>query len=393
MNSLTKKGKAKIDTQNQFNLIPSVILVTTRFGEVLFLNSYAIKLLNLPNYRNYHIKDLLTNGSGIFFETYLLSCFKEDNIKDEVFLTLKKETEKIPVVFNINLNSDNELIFSGVTLKNRIEKEKKLKESFEKSESHHYTKDDYESLKEELELNQLKLEKQLKNLSRINNEYVQLNKVLAHDLQEPIRKISYLSDRLINSPDSLAKIYKERILGLAENSQKLLKSVHRYFSLEKPKISKWPFSIETLIENVITNNFVDPVNVTVTNEDKHLISGDFMQIGLLFQELIKNSIQFNNQSVTNIELELDVIEKNYFVESNHLYEYRDFIRIKYWDNSIGFEEKHEQKVFDLFQKLTNSDNLGLGLSYCKKIAEVHGGSIKAEFTTPNQPVFVIMLPK
>ena len=110
--SMLIKNRAKVTVQNQFDLIPSLIIETDQFGEVLFMNTYTLQLLKIDkNYSGYYIKDLLTNGSIIYFETYLLPCFKNGESQNEIFLTLKGTTHKIPALFNIKITNDTEKKF------------------------------------------------------------------------------------------------------------------------------------------------------------------------------------------------------------------------------------------------------------------------------------------
>jgi signal transduction histidine kinase len=50
------------------------------------------------------------------------------------------------------------------------------------------------------------------------------------------------------------------------------------------------------------------------------------------------------------------------------------------DNGLGCDNKYSEKIFDLFLRLYGKsayEGTGIGLSLCKKIAEQHGGVMRA----------------
>jgi len=49
------------------------------------------------------------------------------------------------------------------------------------------------------------------------------------------------------------------------------------------------------------------------------------------------------------------------------------------DNGIGIEDKFQEQIFGLFQRLSNDNSgTGIGLALVKRIIEVHGGKVWVE---------------
>ena len=65
------------------------------------------------------------------------------------------------------------------------------------------------------------------------------------------------------------------------------------------------------------------------------------------------------------------------------------------DNGIGFEQEYSERIFMTFTRLNSKDQYegtGLGLSLCRKIAERHGGTIRAEGEPGVGAKFIVTLP-
>jgi signal transduction histidine kinase len=71
------------------------------------------------------------------------------------------------------------------------------------------------------------------------------------------------------------------------------------------------------------------------------------------------------------------------------------VQIAVEDNGIGFDEKHLDRIFNVFQRLhgrSSYPGTGIGLALCRRIVERHGGTITA-MTNPGQgATFIVTLP-
>lgn len=76
---------------------------------------------------------------------------------------------------------------------------------------------------------------------------------------------------------------------------------------------------------------------------------------------------------------------------------KEFARISVKDTGIGISPENLGKLFQPFMQLDSSytkkyEGTGLGLSLCKKIIELHGGSIWAESEVGKGSIFTFTVP-
>jgi signal transduction histidine kinase len=65
------------------------------------------------------------------------------------------------------------------------------------------------------------------------------------------------------------------------------------------------------------------------------------------------------------------------------------------DNGIGFDEKFNDKIFNIFQRLhgrTDYEGTGIGLAICRKIVNNHKGYITARSQENIGSEFIVILP-
>jgi chemotaxis family two-component system sensor kinase Cph1 len=234
-------------------------------------------------------------------------------------------------------------------------------------------------------------------LQKANDELANLHWISTHDLKEPLRKIQVYGSIILEKdgakiPDSV----KENILKMQKSANKmqvLIDDLLTYSKVMNEEKKLDPVDLNEIIEGILLDlkESIEEKNITIHLDNLPTVLGIQFQLRQLFLNLISNSIKFNRPDVSpvvNISGEKQISEKNNFPTQK-------FYKIIVKDNGIGFDAAYEEKVFKIFQRLNSQTEFvgtGIGLSICKKIAELHGGYIEAQGIQGEGATFSVYLP-
>ena len=228
-----------------------------------------------------------------------------------------------------------------------------------------------------------------KNLIRINKELEELTLISTHDLQEPLRKIQVFGDRLrVRYAENLGdtgKDYIERMQASASRMQTMLNELLTY-SLLSAKVNRHTMvDLNNTMKDVMADleAIIEKEGARITISKLPVIEAVPMQMKQLLQNLLSNSIKFHKPTQPPIvKIYAEIIDNQR-------------IRIVVIDNGIGFDMSFYNKIFRPFQRLQSRasfEGTGIGLAICKRIVDLHNGTILAKSTLGVGTRFEVELP-
>jgi PAS domain S-box-containing protein len=251
----------------------------------------------------------------------------------------------------------------------------------------------------DLQIAEKSLKSKNEELEKINDELSSFAHVASHDLQEPLRKIQTLIDRVILSDGAnlspKGKEFMNRVQLASGRMRGLIQDILAYSKTNRNDGKIEPVDFNELLQDVLSEFEVklEETNAKIQNlglPTLHVVRFQFHQ---LFLNLISNALKFCKPGRSPvIQFAASVVSGNDIPDGN---ETGDFVHLTIRDNGIGFEAEYAERIFEIFNRLHNKreiEGTGLGLAICKKIVERHGGKMTAEGIMDEGAVFHIYLP-
>jgi signal transduction histidine kinase len=238
-------------------------------------------------------------------------------------------------------------------------------------------------------------------LEQSNGELQEFAYVSSHDLQEPLRKIQAFGDRLRDKYgevlDDQGRDYVSRMQSAAARMQSLIDGLLTYSRVTTKAQPFVPTDLRQITEEVLSDleTRIAQEQATVALHDLPTIDADPLQMRQLLQNLVANAMKFHKDGVAPVvEISGERLNGHSPATGDSACAV-ELCQIQVEDNGIGFDEKYNDRIFQVFQRLHGRgqyEGAGIGLSVCRKIAERHGGSITAHSTPGQGSTFIVTLP-
>jgi two-component system, OmpR family, phosphate regulon sensor histidine kinase PhoR len=227
-----------------------------------------------------------------------------------------------------------------------------------------------------------------KKLSVIKNDFINN---MTHEFKTPISTISLavevMKDKSLNlNPEKYLNIIKHENSRLGTQVEKVLQMA--LLDKGEVRLNEVSVNIHDTIERVCQNLGVqiEKNNGTLTMDLK-ASNPNIMADEVHMTNIIYNLIDNANKYAKEIpEIFVSTEDKD------------GGVSVTVRDNGIGMGKDHMTKIFDKFYRISTGNvhdvkGFGLGLSYVKKMMDMHGGKIEVKSTLGKGSTFVLSFPR
>ncbi|WP_162418798.1 sensor histidine kinase [Cyclobacterium roseum] len=361
------------DAEDLYQNAPFGYMTMREDGLIVNINATLLKWLDYPRdeiVRQKSFQDFLGMGEKIYFETHLMPLLQMQGEVSEINLSLKtKGLARLPTLINARriLNqSDLQPVyrFSVLDITQRKQYELELKKAREKADQ------------------------TVLRLKQINQDLEQFAYTASHDLQAPLNTISgligLLEKKVKLSSGNNERQYFSLIKSNTQRMKLMIKDLLEYSKIDENELEFESVSLNEVCEFALEmiRDQVNKENATFIIPELPTIYGHKIQLVRLFQNLFSNAIKYRSNE--------DPIIKVTYEDKG------DKIKVLVKDNGMGFEMKYADQIFGFMKRLHSHDSIsgtGIGLSACKRILEIHGGTIGAQSVPGKGSTFFFTLPK
>lgn len=216
-----------------------------------------------------------------------------------------------------------------------------------------------------------------------NNEsesWTRLIRVLTHEIMNTVTPVASLSSALSQNLDSYSAEDIRSALGtIASSSEGLISFVQSYRSLTHISAPvRKAFYLKDLVNdsvNIAKANWPS-VNVLYRELSSDVILyADYGQMSQVLNNLIKNAVQ---AGAGNVSITASIDKREHTV-------------IDIANDGEPISASGQEQLFVPFYTTKGSSGTGVGLSLCRQIVRLNGGTIKLSSSTPEATVFTIVM--
>jgi signal transduction histidine kinase len=247
-------------------------------------------------------------------------------------------------------------------------------------------------------INFLELKARVRSMLRIHEQFEQIQglmkardamfNMIVHDLRNPLTSIAMTTEILSRYHSQVEQKYTERLARSADKMSRLVNDILLIGKLQTtlPQLEKETIDVNQLAESVLGDAEVFATQMHVQIRDYTPISPaiadlDIYLVRRALDNLLTNAIKFSPAQST-IALHISRPQA-------------DRIQFDVIDQGMGISDSKKGAIFEPYHSNDQAEDIakiGLGLTFCKTIAEAHGGNISVRDNDPKGSIFSLCLP-
>lgn len=219
-------------------------------------------------------------------------------------------------------------------------------------------------------------------LTRSNQELDSFAYIASHDLKEPLRALAnhatFLHEDFTQKLGETGETRIERMKVLCGQMAELIDALFYYSRLGRTEPGEETVDVEAVICNIRTSlaDFLEQNNAEILIETElPKVTGNQAHVDTVFRNLITNGVKYNDSDKKTISIGCRLPKDKTDVPKR-------FSEFYVTDNGIGIDEKFHDEVYRIFKRLNSKnaygEGTGSGLTFARKIVELHGGSIHCQ---------------
>ena len=220
----------------------------------------------------------------------------------------------------------------------------------------------------------------------LDAEFEEFVSMAAHNLRESLRDVASFSQLMAETYagrlDSDAGVFLERIQEGAARMQSLLADMVDYWATGTQDRQASRTDMEAVLSQALlsTDKQMTEQSAMVTHDPLPAVTGDFETLTKVLHHLIGNAIEYCGTPSPRVHISSGRVDSDWVFSVA--------------DNGPGIDPAFHGRVFGVFKRLHGKEypGNGLGLAFCQKAIQWHGGRMWLESTPGAGSTFYFSLP-
>jgi signal transduction histidine kinase len=225
-------------------------------------------------------------------------------------------------------------------------------------------------------------------LEESNRELEAFSYTVSHDLRAPLRAIDGFARILDDDYHDMLPDGSQRYLDIIRTNTRrmgtLIEDLLGFSRVGRTELRPTYVDMQDLVSDVLNELFggAPPPRIELRRSDLPAAWGDRVMLRMVWMNLLQNAIKFTaHRDIALLEISGASAD--------------GIARYTISDNGAGFDMRHADKLFGVFQRLHSAEEFegtGVGLAIVQRILSRHGGHIEAHGTPDVGATFTFTLP-